>query len=232
MDINTLFSTGLSAFAGAFFAFLFVRLGEFLSKIYDRQVKHYNSLVNLEVQLNEIGGIIHDDLYILPPFMNTLKLGHIYFNNLHTLKIDKSHYQNLCNIPLLNELFSYNYQVRKINDDIETMSSGYQDIKNALIQKNITLEEYQINVNVLSTNLEAIRLFLLDLQEKTINLIARIRIHIEHDRPLGSKLMSPFISVVRYKLKEEDIKKEIKKLELEIEESTKKSSEDIKKILS
>ncbi|KKU06544.1 MAG: hypothetical protein UX10_C0029G0009 [Candidatus Magasanikbacteria bacterium GW2011_GWA2_45_39] len=232
MDTSELLLNGFGAFAGAFFAFLFLRLGEFLTKVYERQVKHYNSLVNLEVQLNEIGGIIHDDLYILPPFIKTIKLGHVYFNNLHTLKIDRNHYENLCNLALLNELFSYNYQIRKINDDIETMSSGYQDIKNALIQRNITPQEYKVNADVLSENLEYIRLFLVNFQEKTINLIARIRIHIKHDQPLGARLMRPFISAVRYKLKEEDIKKETKMLKLEIEESVKKSSADIKKILS
>src|SRR3990167_8334475 len=232
MDTSELLLNGFGAFAGAFFAFLFLRLGEFLTKVYERQVKHYNSLINLEVQLNEISGIIHDDLYILPPFIKTIKLGHVYFNNLHTLKIDRNHYENLCNLALLNELFSYNYQIRKINDDIETMSSGYHDIKNALIQRNITPQEYKVNADVLSENLEYIRLFLVNFQEKTINLIARIRIHIKHDQPLGARLMRPFISAVRYKLKEEDIKKETKMLKLEIEESVKKSSADIKKILS
>lgn len=133
---------GVSAFAGAFFAFLFLRIGEFLSKLYQREVKHYNTLVILQTQLNEIGGIIHDNLYILPQFQVVIRSGNIYFNNLHTIPIDRTHYDNLYDIDLKNDLFEYYYKIRKINDDIESATSGYQDIKNAFIQKHIEKPDY------------------------------------------------------------------------------------------
>lgn len=110
MDINDqLLIQGFSAFAGAFFAFLFLRLAEFLSKVYQRQVKHYNSLVILETQLNELGGIIHDNIYLIPFFRNAITSGNIYFSKLRQLPIDRSHYENLHDIDLINDLFSFNY---------------------------------------------------------------------------------------------------------------------------
>lgn len=92
MDVNNqLLTQGFSAFAGAFFAFLFLRLAEFLSKIYQRQVKHYNSLVILETQLNELGGIIHDNIYLIPFFRNAITSGNIYFSKLRQLPIDRGY---------------------------------------------------------------------------------------------------------------------------------------------
>ncbi|KKQ42181.1 MAG: hypothetical protein US60_C0022G0007 [Microgenomates group bacterium GW2011_GWC1_37_8] len=222
---------GFSAFAGAFFAFLFLRLSEFLTKIYQREVKHYNSLVILETQLNEIGGIIHDNIYILPNFRRVITSGNIYFNNLHTLPIDKSHYENLHDLDLINDLFSYFYQLRKINDDIETSTSGYIDIKNALIQKNITPQDYKVNSNLLAQNLVYIEVFLKDLEERTIKLMARIRVQIKKEIPLGTRIQQFFIRTTEGKLNSGDIKKETEKLRKEIEATKAQSQKEIEAAL-
>lgn len=229
--MNQIIIEGFSAFAGAFFAFLFLRLGEFLTKLYQRQVKHYNSLVILETQLNEIGGIIHDNLYILPNFIRVITSGHVYYNNLRPIPIDKSHYENLYDLTILNELFSYNYQVRKINDDMETASVGYQDIKSAMIAKNITPVDYLVNTKLLSTNLKQIEIFLTELEIITIKLLARIRVQMRYDKPLGTKLQSLFIHSSGEKIKQNEMDVEINKLQKEIEETKTKSQKEIEEIL-
>jgi len=61
---------------------------------------------------------------------------------------------------------------------METASSGYQDIKNALIQKNITHQDYIVNTNILAENLKQIEIFLADLEERTVKLLARLKIQI------------------------------------------------------
>lgn len=228
---NQIFVQGFSAFAGAFFAFLFLRLSEFFSKLYQRQVQHYNSLVILETQLNEIGGIIHDNLFILPNFIKEITSGNIYFNNLRPIPVDKSHYINLYDLTILNKLFTYNYQVRKINDDMETASLGYQDIKNALIEKNITTTDYLINATSISTKLKQIEIFLAELEIATVKLLSRIRVQIRYDKPLGTKLQFLFIHSHGAKLKKEEIEKEAKKLNKEIEETKIESQKEIDEIL-
>jgi len=232
MDFNNqILVQGFSAFSGAFFAFLFLRLSEFFSKLYQRQVQHYNSLVILETQLNEIGGIIHDNLYILPNFIKVITSGNVYFNNLRPIPIDKNHYTNLYDLIILNELFSYNYQVRKINDDMETACLGYQDIKNALIEKNITSADYLINSTSISTNLKQIEIFLTELEIATVKLLARIRVQMRYDKPLGTKLQSLFIYSYGAKIRKEEIEKETKKLNKEIEETKTESQKEIDEIL-
>lgn len=232
LRVSELFLNSFGAFAGAFFAFLFLRLGEFLTKLYERQVKHYNSLVNLETQLNEIGGVVHDNLYVIPKFIQAIKSGHVYFNNLHTLNVDKRHYEDLYNISLINELFSYNYHLRKANDDIGTLTSGYQEIKNAFIQKNISLEDYKVNTEILSENLAYLEKFLVHLKDETVTLIALVRIHMKHDQPLGAKLMGQFLKSLKYVPEENDIKIEVKKIQNEIKDSEKKSRDQLEKIFS
>ena len=229
--MNQVAIEGFSAFAGAFFAFLFLRLGEFFSKLYQRQVKHYNSLVILETQLNEIGGIIHDNLYILPNFIRVINSGNVYYNNLRPIPTDKSHYENLYDLNILNELFTYYYQARKINDDMETASAGYQDIKNALIAKNINPADYIINAKLLATNLKQIEIFLAELENTTVRLLARIRVQMRYDKPLGTKMQSWFFHTSGAKLKQKEIDTEFGKLQKEIEETKTKSQKEIEEIL-
>jgi len=222
---------GFSAFAGAFFAFLFLRLAEFLTKLYQREVKHYNSLVLLGTQLNEVMGIIHDNLYILPNFMRVIKSGNIYFNNLHILPVDKSHYDNLYNLDLMNALFSYQYQTRKINDDITTASNGYSDIKNALIQKNIGKPDYIVNAELMVTNLKHIEAFLMELQDETIELLAKVRIQIIYNKPLSTRIQHFLIGLPNKKIRKDEIEKEKTKLLKELEETRAQSQKQIEEIL-
>ena len=228
---NGLLTQIFGSFSGAFFAFIFLRLAEFFSKLYERQVKNYNSLVNLVNQLNEIGGIINDNLYIIPGFIKTIDTGNVYFTNLHTMPINKEHYANLLNLEIINDLFSYNYQVRKNNDDIETVSRGYNDVKNALIQKNISHEDYKMNASEIAKNLKVLEKFQKDLQWEAIVLVAKVRVRIKHDQPLGSKIMSTFFWKTRLNLKKQEIEKEIEKVTLEIETNRKKSKEEIERVL-
>ncbi len=213
----SLLNQGIAAFAGAFFAFLFVRLAEFFSKLYERQTKHYNSLVTLGTQLNENITIINDNLFLLPNFRRVISAGHIYFNSLHVFPIDKSHYENLHDLDLINEVFSYFYQLRRINDDMTTMVSGYVDIKNALVQKNIKPSEYKINANSIADNLKMLEVFLKDMDEKTINLLARVRIQMKKEIPLGTRIQQLLIRTSEGKLERREIEDEVKKLKDEIE---------------
>src|SRR4051812_269798 len=54
----------LGAFAGAFFAFLFVRFGDGLKKVYERKEKHHTSLVRLQHYFNECLSITADNEFI------------------------------------------------------------------------------------------------------------------------------------------------------------------------
>lgn len=226
-----LLTQGLSAFAGAFFAFLFLRLAEFLSRIHQRKVKHYNSLVLLETQLNELGGIIDDNLYLIPSFRKAITSGLIYFSKLRQLPIDKSYYENLYDVSLINDLFTHNYRLRKINDDIDSLAGGYADIKNAYIQHHIQLQDYLTNAKFSSELLKSLEAFLKDTGSHTIKLQAKIRLMLKRDMPLGTKILRWCIHTSGSSLKKEDIDEEAEKLTKEIEENAKRSQKEIEEVI-
>ena len=222
---------GFSAFAGAFFAFLFLRLAKFFSKIYQRQVRHYNALVILETQLNELGGIIHDNIYLIPFFRKAITSGNIYFSKLRELPIDRSHYSALHDIDLINDLFSLNYQLRKLNDDIESLADGYADIKNAYIQHHIKKRDYLVNAQISAEHLTALEAFLDDMEDRTMQLMAKVRLMSKKDAPLGTKLIRLFIHTSGAELSKQEVNNEAAKLQKEIEETKTQSQKEIEEVI-
>ena len=81
---------GFGAFAGAFFAFIFLKLADFLTRVHERKVRHFNSLVLLETQLNVLLGIIHDSTIAVSFFIKIIKSGKIYFGKLRQIPIDST----------------------------------------------------------------------------------------------------------------------------------------------
>jgi hypothetical protein len=232
MDIiSQLLVQGLSAFAGAFSAFLFLRLAEFLSMVYQRQVRHYNSLVILGIQLNELGGIIHDNIYLIPFFRDAIISGNIYFSKLRQLPIDRTHYENLHDIDLINDLFSFNYQLRKLNDDMDSLADGYAGIKNAYIQHHIQKQDYLINAQISAELLIALEAFLGDMESRTVQLMAKVNLMLKKDVPLGTTMARWFIHTSGSSLRKTDIDKEARRLLKEIEDTKTQSQKEIEEVL-
>jgi hypothetical protein len=222
----------ISAFSGAFFAFLFLRLSEFFTKLYERQIRHYNSLVSLEMQLLEDGAVIHDNLFTIERFVAAIKVNNVTFEHLRYLSIDKSHYEMLYDLSLKNELYTYHYDLRRLNDDVENISKGYDEIRVALLQKNLTLEDYRSNVGSLAESLDQqLRPFLIHLQDKIVTLLARVRLQIKYDRPLGSRIMSVFLKTKGPELDKKEIEIEKKIVLTELEKNAETSKIEKEKIL-
>jgi hypothetical protein len=180
--ISQLVIQGVAAFLGAFFALTFTQIAKLISNIHKRNTKHYDSLVTLETQLNDLGGILNDNIYILPGFRNAI-------------------------------------------------TSGYQDLKNALIQKNITREEYMANTSDMGKQLKILETFLVYQQEETIQLMAKVRIKIKQDLPLLIRIQRYIAPVKSVKFTKREVKKEEKKLRKEIDNTRTTSSKQIEEIL-
>lgn len=118
-----------------------------------------------------------------------------------------------------------------MNDDMLTMTTGYSEIKNALIQKHTSMADYKVNTAILADNLKTHEMFMAELQQETVKLLARIRVQIKGDTPLGTKLQRLFIHPTEGKLDQKEIDKEMKKLNKEIEETKTKSQKQIEEVL-
>ena len=230
------FETLIGGFAGAFFAFLFLRIGEALTKIYERQNRHYNALVVLESMCNRYLNVISNNIFVIDGFTKLSEKAlkenkpFIYFNVLHEFSLDKEITPNLSNLDLINDVFSFEMGIDKMNNSISSTNRFYGEIKSAFMQKNIDFETYKINVGILVSKLLELKAFLLDLETENKVIVARARILMK-DKPL----FTSFIHIFSKKRYPNDIEsktlQEIKEIDKEIEQVRMASQTKIDTIL-
>ena len=142
----------VGAFAGAFFAYLFVRFGDAMKKVYDRKEKNHTSLVRLQHYFNDCLNTTSDNLYIASDCIGVftdarLKSGNhpVYMNVFHQYQINAELLMGLTNLDLINEMASLNAGLKKMNDSLATIDRAYGQIRDAFISKSISEGVYLEN---------------------------------------------------------------------------------------
>jgi len=223
-------SETLSAFTGAFFAFLFLRLTSFLEKYYLRQRKHYNALTSMEILLDEMVGVIKDDIYLLPDFRRVIVSGNVYASLLQPLPLEKRYYEKLHDIKLINDLYKLNYDIRRLNDDIDNSNTWYLKLRDLYTSRQISRDDYIINSQIIAENLKVLESALNMLFQDVIKLRAIVTLRLDFDKPLLTRFVHTLIDFQRQDLTDEMINSKTIEIEKDIEESAVNSHPRIQKI--
>ena len=168
----------VGAFAGAFFAYLFVRFADGFKKVYDRKEKNHTSLVRLQHYFNDCLNITSDNLFIADDCVKVfneqrLRSGElsIYMNVFHPYPIDRELVIGLTNVRFVNEVYSLNVEFSKLNDSLATVDRAYSQVRDAFVAKHVDAAVYILNArrtrercaelkgHLLQTKQELIRLF-------------------------------------------------------------------------
>lgn len=225
------FAATLGALLGALAAFALVIIRDWIHKVFERKLKHYNALVMLEGQLQDQGGSIHDNLCILPSFIAALNNGTLYWTKLAEIEYDRKIIHDLHNLELINDLYSYYYGLRRANSDIRMLQGAYKTIEQAFIAKNIDHKTYLQNVKDIVINLNILKLYLeKDVQKDLVGIIAKVRLLMKKDQTLGMKIKR--LLVGSSKLTKEEIEEEIRAVEKEVANSKKNSKAEKDKIFN
>ncbi len=225
------FAAAIGALLGAFFAFILVVSRDWLGRVYDRKRKHYNALVRLEAELLEQGGVIHDNIQLLPKFAAALNDGAVYWSKLSEIAYDKKIIFDLHNLELINDLHSYQYDLRRANDDIRGIQGGYKDMSQAFIAGTVDAKTYASNAKNIATNLDLLKIYLEDdVQKSLIKLLAKVRILIRKDRTLGMKIKK--ILVGSSKLSTKEVNTEIAAVKKENKQIAKQSRKNKDKVFN
>jgi len=229
--LSDLFVQGFAAFAGAFFAFFFTWVAKLVEKAIKRQTLHFNALVKMENLLNENIGVAHDNIYICKPFISAISRGNVYYNNLKTIPKDKQILLELHDTDMINRLFSYYSDIRKMNDDIETLTTAHALLTQALMENNMSLPHYTTNAQILAHKITEIEAFLLQFQTKTLRLQARVRIQLRKDMSLWTKVQRQLIQTNGESITDEEVEAEYQILIGELSEIKQASRTEIREAL-
>jgi hypothetical protein len=231
MDIT---NQALAAFMGAFFAFLFVRIGEMLSKLYDRQVKNYNGLIeieyfcieNIDTVANNIK-IIEDINSILIPAL-AMNQPVVCMNRLHTLIFIEDILFKLNSIDFINKLLSFKIDLGRINSDINMLNDMSDDFKNSLVEGRINFETYKINMQSFLKKLNEFKKFLKSVEKDMVGIAGCAKILAQQRKPLFTKVIHLICCKRAFSASfDKKVAAEIIQIEKDRAENSKKSKEKI-----
>lgn len=190
----------VGAFSGAFFAYLFVRFGDALKKVYDRKEANHTALVTLQHYFNDCLSTTSDNVFVIDNcatvFTNARMATEevpIYMNSFHQYQINKDLVVQLTNVEFLNEVFSLNVTLRKMNDSLATLDNTYSQLRDAYLAKSIDVPTYKANALRYRDRSVEIKGFLMQLKDDLIRLLAVTSILME-DRPFLARIT---LSLVR-----------------------------------
>ena len=226
-----------AAFMGAFFAFLFLRIGEALTLIYKRHATNRNALVKIQHHLNDCLNLINDNMFIIGTFFSIFKNysdqeeSRIFSNRLKFIPIEKDLVVDLMNIDMINEIYTLHVDFRKLNDSMETANNMITGASEAFIGKIINHTTYVANIDQLKPRMEDLKKFLHAACKDIIEALASSNLLLKNE-----PFLSTIIRLTSSKHYSQSHKKalpdEIKRVDRQIEEIGKESDIRIRKIKS
>jgi ABC-type transport system involved in multi-copper enzyme maturation permease subunit len=181
---DQLSNSAVAAFFGAFFAFLFIRIGDFINSYLDRINKGHNSLIKLERLLNFSLSELDNNLFVIESFEETYdkykkkENTNIIFwqNRLTSVSVLDELLSDLLNIDLINELFTLNIHLHKLSETAEDINAAYKELKDALINKSIDPNNYMENLAKTREHLLLIKKFFTSSISETTQALAAVRV--------------------------------------------------------
>ncbi|MDO8413935.1 MAG: hypothetical protein Q7S51_09135 [Gallionellaceae bacterium] len=173
------FRSIVGAFAGAFFAYLFVRFGDALKKVYDRKETNHTALVKLQHYFNDCLNTTGDNVFIVKNCVDcftderlTSAEVPIYMNNFQQYFINRDVVTQLTNVDFLNEVYSLNMSLHKMNDSLATIDRSYSQLRESYLAKNIDVGTYKTNAQKYRNRCVEINSFLLQTKDDLTRLFA------------------------------------------------------------
>ena len=226
----------IGAFSGAFFAYIFVRFGDALKKIYDRKEANHTALVKLQHYFNDCLNITSDNMFIIEDCVGVfteVRLASddvpIYMNSFHDYPINRDIVISLTNVDFLNEVYSLNVSLQKMNDSLTTIDRAYSQLRDAFLAKNVDSGTYKTNARQHRERCAEIKAFLLQLKEDLIHLFAISNL-LQKNRPFLVRIIQSLVRTTYPKGFDAQLPIEQKRVAAEIEGIAKASAQKIQKI--
>jgi gas vesicle protein len=223
--------------AGALATYLLMRGSEISSKIYERQKKNFNALVQLEYQCCENMNNITDNIFVIDDFVETSEKPLtqnkpiVYGNKLFPIPFDDSLVLNFSAADFINAVLEHKIDIIKVNHDMQSINEMYEAFKNALIRKDIDFGSYKFNALLAIEKCKQLKIFLGNLENKTIRLGACAGLLAREGKPLLARLIHMFLRKKIFTDKfNKRLEKEITRVKESRQEVMNRSQEELEKI--
>lgn len=168
-----------------------------------------------------------DNLLLLNQFADAVRNNKFFFVSFGEFDINKDMLLDLQNIDLINDMFSLNIELSRVNKTLTTTWNWYSDLKTAFVDEKITEKTYKENMNTFSEKLNVFVDATVLLGQKIEKTLAKVRVLLD-DEPLLDKFLMLFSWKERYpKDFEKKCEKELEKIRKEVGKIKAKSQSEI-----
>jgi hypothetical protein len=223
ITINLLIITLLSGAAGAIIPLIVLPWLNHRRRLYDRRLQHSNSLILLELRLLDIDAALHDNKIAFSSLVEGAKHGRVMVALPMSLTLEDRFFQDFYVSELNEKLYSFIYDLRRINYDIENFNRIYRMLSDALMQQQIKDKDFAVQLNGLLSEQELLQDGFVQLQNNCIALLGYVRVRIQKDK---TWLMRRRANIIQKSIKtvgEADVKAQVDKHLADIGANSKKT---------
>jgi hypothetical protein len=175
----------LGALIGSLSAFIFFQLSEYLRRKREYNKKHVDTILSLQIELDEHRRIIHDNLQVYSTFDTIIKDAkdskfNITPDRLKKLVYDEKMIFFLKTPKYGNEIRGYYIFLRKINDECEKFNWMYDTIISNSFSK-LDIISYSQGISICYEFLDEVTADLKRAEERVFDLIVKNRIVISRE---------------------------------------------------
>jgi hypothetical protein len=222
-------------FSGAFFAYLFVRFGESMKILYDRQRANGDALVRLEHYFNVCLEILNTNEKTIDKMQIVFSDARLRSSRIpifgvgfRLFQINREIPLSLTNIDYINDICDFNADLELINLDLTSIQQGLQEVRDAFLAKAMEEADYNDNAKLFRESSSQLLPFLARCRIQIIRLIAISRI-LQSRKSFWSKLAEKVVRTSypddlpgRLASVELNVKREIDRCSIESQESTRR----------
>lgn len=210
-------------FFGAFFAFTFGRLADFIGRERERYLKHKNAMVRMEYAIVKHQDMVSRLTYLLDGTIKIISAGKFTHNRFSGLNVLEDIELELADIGLINEVANYWQSVERVNSDCSSLNRIIEMLQELILSGK---RPHKDNFDHLVEQMGSLKQYVEDLFIKeNIELNARLRIILEKDRKQSG--IQKFIRLYRItdaKIDPANITKLKKQINKEIDKRVKEDS--------
>ena len=162
-----------SAFFGAFFAFLFTRVGEWLSAKLARGKVHRNALVRLERVTQEYLNEIITNRRLAADSQRATANGHLYWKFPHLFSVDRSFLVDVLDIDMVQRIMGMNIHLSRYNHDVEDLRRTHDDLQKVHLGGNLPIDVWNETMQRESPHWGDLAVFQDDLETEVAEICVR-----------------------------------------------------------
>ena len=132
----------VAAFFGAFFAFLFTRVGEWLAAKLARGKVHRNALVRLDRLTTDYLNDIITNRRLAEDSQKATASAHLYWKFPHAFEVDRSYAIEVFDIDMTMLIVGMNTNLRRYNHDVEDLRRAHNDLQRAHLDGTLPLDAW------------------------------------------------------------------------------------------